>query len=250
MLVEDILQRVHSLYSKGVQSRDTRLKDRQIYSKLLSVRNLLLYQKINKKQTINQWTYQNLPCIEMIMAPADQCPCVPEVGCKFLRSKYKLPKPIESVGGHLIKDVMSIDGSVLYSETSWNSYKNKRGSKYTSTKPDYFFKDDYLFISHKKGPSVISVYGIFEDPFEAEKFPSTCKEKQSCKSIYEVDFPIDSSLIEALIAMTSEELITNFKSRMADVTNNSQDDIEGDEEEQEQQRQQQEQNRARRRNNG
>lgn len=243
MLVEEILQRVHSLYSKGVQSDDSRLKDRQIYNKLLSIRSLLLSQKLNKKQEISQWTYQNLPCVEMIMASPDECPCAPRVGCKILRSKYKIPRPVESLGGHIIKDVMSIDGSQSYSESSWNSFKNKSGSKYTANKPDYFFKDDYLFISHSKGPSVISLYGIFEKPFEAETFPGSCKKEENCISIFEMEFPIDSSLVEALIALTAEELIENFRSRVADISNNANDDISLDEEEQEQQQRQQRQQR-------
>ena len=42
MILRDIIQRVLSLYNKGLQSDDNRLKPRHIYNKLITVRSLLL----------------------------------------------------------------------------------------------------------------------------------------------------------------------------------------------------------------
>ena len=39
MIIGDIIQRIQSLYSKGVQSDDTRLKSRHIYNVLITNRN-------------------------------------------------------------------------------------------------------------------------------------------------------------------------------------------------------------------
>lgn len=226
MQLREIIQRVQSLYSKGVQTDDTRLTPRHIYSKLLTVRILLIFQKINKKQQLSDWSFQTLPCVEMITAPAHECPCLPSVGCKILRSKHPLPKPIEGINGHLIRSVNSIDGSILYDEISWNAYKNKKGSKYTSQKPDFFIRNDHIYITHRRGPKVLSITGIFEDPVEAETYPSFCKEVivDPCRDIQDMEFPIDGNLIEGLLTLTNEELLRVFKGLSQDRRNNSRDD--------------------------
>ena len=41
MLVKELVQRIQSLYSKGVQSDDTRLSSPHIYNKLITVRSKL-----------------------------------------------------------------------------------------------------------------------------------------------------------------------------------------------------------------
>ena len=66
MKVHEIIQRVQSLYSKGCQSDDSRLSPRHIYSKLVSLRSKYISQQAKKKQKINQWNFQTLPCVELI----------------------------------------------------------------------------------------------------------------------------------------------------------------------------------------
>ena len=53
MLIKEIVQRIQSLYSKGVQSDDSRLSDRHIYNKMITVRSKLISQQHNKKQKIS-----------------------------------------------------------------------------------------------------------------------------------------------------------------------------------------------------
>ena len=91
MIIKEVIQRVQSLYSKGVESDDTRLSSRHIYNKLLTVRAKLFQEKINKKQFISPYSYSEFNCIELIKVPVHECPCVPPLGCCTLRSKYKFP---------------------------------------------------------------------------------------------------------------------------------------------------------------
>jgi len=94
MLIKEIIQRIQSLYSKGVQSDDTRLTDRHIYNKMVTVRSKLVSQEAKKKQKINQWSYQTLSCVELIKAQPNECPCIAPPGCEILRSKYPIPKMV------------------------------------------------------------------------------------------------------------------------------------------------------------
>ena len=132
MKVEELIQRVLSAYNKGVQSDDNRLTPRHIYSTILSVRSKLLSEESEKKQKVNQWNYQTLPCVELIKTYPNECPCIPPIGCMILKSKYKLPRPLTNYDSHLIQSVSSLDGSIMFSETSWNEKKYKKGNKYTS----------------------------------------------------------------------------------------------------------------------
>ena len=60
MKVIEIIQRIQSLYSKGAQSDDSRLSDRHIYNKLLTLRSKYISQQAKKKQKVNQWNFQVL----------------------------------------------------------------------------------------------------------------------------------------------------------------------------------------------
>ena len=229
MKVGEIIQRVQSLYSRGVQSDDVRLEDRHIYNKMITVRSKLISQEAKKRQKINQWSYQTLNCIELIKAQAHECPCLPPIGCEILRSKYPIPKPLTDLNTHLIQSVTTLDGSIIFSEISWSEKKYKSSNKYTANKPDYYMRNNYLYITHKSGLKVITLTGLFDDPLEAEKFPSYCNEDCQdcfdCESMLEKEFPIDNDMIDTLIDMSKIELIEQFSQMTGDLTNNSSDNI-------------------------
>lgn len=231
MILRNIIQRIQSGYSKGVQSVDSRLSSRHIYNKFLTVRATLLYQKANKKQKISDWNYQTLNCVELIEVPSHQCPCIPPLGCEILRSKYKLPRPITGLSSHLIKAVTSITGENIYSEITLKEKQYKKGNKYTSNKPDYFIEDGYLYTTHTKGsPRILKIILLSGDPQQAKKFESYCEdcpECIECESPLDMDFPIDEEMGEALITIAAEELIKEFNGlgREDKISNSSDDSI-------------------------
>ncbi len=229
MTIGENLQRVQSLYSSGVQSDDSRLSSRHIYNKLLSVRAKLITQKINKKQQISQWNYQPLRCVELIEVPIHECPCLPPIGCKILRTKYKLPKPLNSLTSHMLKSVTSIDGQIVFGEISWIEKKYSKGNKYTSQKPDYFIRDGYLFITVKNesSPMLLYIEGLFEDPIEVYEFTSFCDcgdgVDTECIDVKDLEFPIDLEQVDTLIELAAKELVEFFLRVPEDKTNDSRD---------------------------
>lgn len=229
MILGELIQRVQSLYSKGVQSDDSRLYPGHIYSKLASVRAMLIFQKSNKKQIISPWNYQTLPCIQLEMVSPNDCPCVPAIGCKVARTAFRLPEAINNMDGSLIQFVSSIEGSIEYSESTWEEQKYKGGRKYTKSKSEYYIRDQYLYLNMKSdSPGTISLTGLFLDPILASTFPSICddcSECQSCDSFYDLDFPIDNELIEPLLQMTTQELVIMFSQLSYDDSNDNKDNI-------------------------
>ena len=228
MLIEEIIQRVQSLYSKGVQSDDSRLSSRHIYNKLLTVRSRLISQEAKKKQKISQWNYQTISCIEMIEVPSHECPCIPPVGCDILRSKYKLPKPLSGLSGSLIQSVTTIDRLTKINEISISAIKSLAGNKYSKKDLSYFIEDGFLYISTPTKLQVIRLVGLFEDPIlvrKYENFCSTCTECDNCVDYEKEEFPIDNDMIDGLLELTVQELVIMFSQSVQDLTNNSVDDI-------------------------
>ena len=227
MKISEVIQRVQSLYSRGVQSDDSRLTSRHIYNKLITTRAKLLVQRANKKQRISQWNYQTLPCVALEKVPVHDCPCLPPIGCDIYRTKYPLPKPLTSLNTTLIQSVLSLDGSLSFDEILMHNVKNKKGSKYTKYKPDYFIKNEYLYLILVRGIDLITITALFQDPVEAYQYPSYCEEDcedcQDCESPLDKEFPIDSELVDTLISLAVQELIIMFSQAKEDTLNNSRD---------------------------
>ena len=225
MLLADIIQRVQSLYSKGVQSDDSRLTPRHIYSKVLTTWNKLVSQEAKKNQKTNEWNYITLSCVEMIKAPIHECACLPSIGCEVTRTKLPLPKPLTNLNAHLISSVTSIDGHLIFTEVTFKEAKYQGSNKYTATKPTYYIRNGYLYLTSMKGvmPSIISVTGLWEDPLAS--YISYCGEDPAdvCNSPMEMDFPIDMDMVDTLVELASKELVTFFNQQKEDLTNDGKD---------------------------
>ena len=237
--IGNIIQRVQSLYSKGVESDDSRLMRRHIYDKMLSVRSLLIFNKVNKKQFLSKFMYTYLPCVQLKLVEGNDCPCIPAPGCRILRTVHKLPRPINSKTGYILDSVMSINGAIIFHEVTHKSKLWREHDKYTSAKPDFFIKDDYLYITSTRKLKAISILGLFVDPIEAENFPSFCNKEVDniCPSNpMDIEFPIDEEMVDALIEVVLSELTAGFRLGNEDYRNNSRDD--NDEQPQQKQSQQ------------
>lgn len=225
MKIGELIQRVQSLYSKGVQSDDTRLSNRHIYNKLLTVRSLLVSQKVNKKQRVSSWLLQTMPCVEIVKVPKHQCPCLPPVGCDIYRSKFKLPKPVSGLNGHMIQQVTTIDRSTKIDEVAMSSINYRGGNKYTAKKMNFFIDNGFLYLTLPTKIKAVSVTGLFEDPFEVSNFKGLCDSDTNadCIDIMEQEFPLEADKIDTLIELSVKELVEMFSNMREDITNNTRD---------------------------
>lgn len=228
MIIGEAIARVKHPHNKGIESGDSRLSNRLIYSKLRTVRERLLSQEIKKRQALSEWSYQTIPCIEMIIAPSHECPCIPSEGCEILRSKYKIPEIFTDNNKHIIKSVSKIVGTSSNSqfyETTWMGVKNNTGNKFAKHPQEFFIHNGYLYIINNKKLEVITMVALFNDPIEAVKFAQQgkCETVTTCTSYLEYDLHIDGKLDEALLQLTSEEIIYIY-AQMKDDTRNDSDD--------------------------
>jgi len=232
MIINEVIQRVQSLYSKGVESDDTRLSSRHIYNKLLTVRAKLFQEKADKNKFISPYVYSEINCLELIKVPIHECPCLPPLGCCTLRSKYKFPSILTNRNGLMVKSVTTLDGRIRYSETDFETEHWANSNRYTSSKASYYFANDYLYVTMEDPNNdddearVVRVELMLEDPLDAIKYPSYCPSNQDCTSYRDVDFKIESAMVEPLIQLTAQELIQVFNAGQEDSSNNTKDNPE------------------------
>lgn len=207
MLIKEIIKRFHEAYVTKADV-ETLPSNRRIYSKVRTLRSKLISQSVNKKQNISNWNFQTLPCIEMILADINECPCLPDLGFRILKSKHKIPRPLTDLNSHMFKSVVGLDGMTTYFETSFNARQYKKGAKYTKGSTDFFFHNGYIWMNSKLYPEMIPLTGLFEDPLEVSRFINECcSGPQNCTSYLDFDFPVDSSMFDTIIEMGVPELI-------------------------------------------
>jgi hypothetical protein len=226
MYIKEVIERIQSLYSRGVSSDESRLSDRHIYNKILSVRMQLLAQQLKKKQRIRDWNYSVLPCVELIKVPNHECPCLGDLGCDVFRTKLPIPRVLTDSNRHYIEFVMSVENSQRIEEVSRQGVIYLKGNKYTGNKPKFLFENGYLYFPIKKSPGVVKIKLLAEDPLEAMHYPSLCDDCQNCTDCipaYDHEFNIDGDLIEPLIDICVQEIIVIFGQRPEDKDNNSRD---------------------------
>ena len=225
MLIAEIIERIQSLYSRGVSSDESRLSDRHVYNKALSVRMQLLAQQIKKKQRISDWNYTVFPCVELIKVPSHECSSLGDLGCDVYRTKFQIPSVMTDANRHYIEFVMSVDSGMKIEEVTRQGVLYLKGNKYTGTKPKYLFENGYLYFPLKKNPGIVKIKLLAEDPLEAHNYPSLCEctDCDDCLPIYDHSFDIDGDLIEPLIGICVQEIIVIFGQKKEDRASNSRD---------------------------
>ena len=226
MTTGELIDRVQSLYSKGTKSDDSRLSSRFIYSKLLSVRAILIKQLRSKNNRLNSDNYTILNCIKLIKVDAINCPCIPVTGCKVYRSEFKIPSIIEERDRLIIEFVSSLDNSVIFTMSDVIKYRFSSGNRFNSN--FYIYQNGYIYVYGKKLPKYIMIKAVLENP--SETYEGDCEEECigcGCMSNYDKEFPIQSALIEPMLEFTNKELIGMFSQMREDLSNDNKDSIIG-----------------------
>jgi hypothetical protein len=172
MIIAEIIERIQSLYSVGVSNDETRLSDRHVYNKTLTVRMQLLSQQLKKKQRMSDWNYTILPCVELIKVPSHECACLGDLGCDVYRTKFKIPRVMTDSNRHYIEYVMSIDNGMRIEETT-RHYPSicEECQECIDCKPTYehTFDIDGDLIEPLIDICVQEIIGIFGQKKEAQK---------------------------------------------------------------------------------
>lgn len=215
MTYKDIVSQVKAAFHQGVAPQSQRLSSRHIIGIALRKRSRLLAQERESKTLKDKFLLQSI-CIPLIEVDKHECSCVSINGCKVLRSKDKIPTPLKESA----KQVVSIDGSISFSPTSFKDYKSFQRLKVNS--PKFYIMNEYLYISGMEELQWVKLIDIFEDPYAADNFSSCLEEGEVsfCDSALDTEFRILPKLEDGVVTLVIEELFKSWQSGSQDIVNN------------------------------
>lgn len=192
--LNELVYDIKNIAYGGFQSDDVPVSDRQVAYWINQERAVLIAQLFSANKTIPESLIQFLECVDMECLDPAEC-CDIESCERVLRSTQKLPQTIHRNGRNTIFDVSSVDKTVGFTETNYIRQRTNKYSKYTGTKPRWFIKNNYLYLTNTHELEVVSLSGIFEDPTEALLF-KTC-DGVACWD-WDSPYPITSRLASVI----------------------------------------------------
>lgn len=208
MTIREAIARVTTAYNRGVGSDDSALRNRAVYSKLKDAyADLLNDPRLRVK--VDDFSKTTIDCVELCDSTPYECGCLPDLGCVVKRSKYKLPKPIFNQNKLQFGPVRTIDGSTEYTILAQGKVAYSKYAKYASKLEHAFIKNDYLYVvTSRDNEELVSITGVFADPFEVAEFKTICGVKISpCLSILDAEFPMVSDVQDKVINKVIEEMV-------------------------------------------
>lgn len=197
-----------------VTSRESYFSDEYVYTALLKNRNLLLHRELAKKKKDNDYLGKTI-CMPLCIDTFHDCTCVPEgLGCKVLRSKYKLPKYI-TVFDRLYIEVLKLTGQTIINFKKPRLGKNNKYRKSGNT-PYAAISNQYLYVFNIPDNllDLVLIKLIPEDPAQLQLIPE-CNpngdESGSCYSPHTDDFLLEGHLYEPLFKMTLQDMGVTLK---------------------------------------
>lgn len=217
MRVREIISIFLEELSGGIPSDDTNVRPRRIYSLAKAARAKILGDAMKNGKTVSESNYTTIPCIPVVEVTANECGCIPKVGCKYYKADCPLPQ-ITAAGDNLLSDITTMDGTVRFSKINWDQIKYTQYDKYTSDDPKYYVKNGVIYLLHvPKGLQVITARAILDDPTEITEACYYCPTTlDTCGSKLDQDFSLDRKYMPQLFQLMRFMLI------------NQNQDVEGD----------------------
>jgi len=227
--VQELVDRVQNLYSKGIPSQQTRLRPRSIYSTYKSKAAKVLEQRLNKKQAVGDLQYTFL-CVELEKVPIQECIALVGKGCEIWRSKCNLPSPIVSRSKQEIESVTSVDSNIEFNPSMWSSFKYSKHDTYTPNSPQYFLRNNKIYVTGNvdaiTGNAIeyILVSVLVEDPVAALQFCNTnIQGEAECFDPFAVSLNLTGQDYDNAVILTIEELIGIFTKNKEDISHDAKD---------------------------
>lgn len=222
MTRKEAIDRIKTPLNHGVESDDSTLKDRYIYSLLKTNRAKILRQRLNDGKYISSFNYTTIACLPLEHGKFSDCPCFTD-DCYILRSKDVIPPIVSSIVGDELK-VYTIQG-VKIDPTSKVKSDHNQYRKTNQEQIGYFIYNNRLYITGTTELKVVTVSAIFSDPMDVEGINACDTEGNEIGSCYDSlkdDFPIDDELFDMVESLIFDKL-KEYKSNPQDNENNAKD---------------------------
>lgn len=227
-LLSEIIATLRDLPRRGNgDSDDNNYTDRQLAFVINYYRALLIKRDKDKGKYITEYYVQDLGKVELVKADPHTpgCPVDPLIGC-VLRTKEKLPVPIDTNSQSLVTFVGSMEGQP-FQRTNYNKSQFGMFSKYSGKLTKWYQVDEYVYIINPPSPTMkyINIQGVFEDPVKAHLFVKTC-EGQDCadENDFDFEYPMSLTLVDSIYKLYIQTEVRSATALPNDTTNNTKDD--------------------------
>lgn len=229
MLLSKIVYNIRNLIAGGILSDDENLSKLQVAFMVNYYRAKLLKQDQDKGHVAQTSYIQNLGVVDIIQADKNECCQLGFTTECILRTKFKVPKPLETRQGLNLTFVGLLDGTPFTKETH-NSTFWSFASKYTGKLPKWYYFNGYIYLVNPVSIMLdaINIQGIFEEPLVANQFKSCdCPGNEiDCGktfSSYDFDYPIPMHQVDIVVKMVAQTEVALLRSIPNDISNNSVD---------------------------
>lgn len=155
-------------------------------------------------------------CLDLIPSKFFDCSCImPEHNCLILRTQVQIPEYLNSKDKPML-EVRLLDGTVV-NHISFTTLKKAAFSRTAANKLGWFVFNNFLYIVGSLTLEKVMLTGIFEDPMSVAKFQD-CETGEVCYND-NMDYPIDSSLINALHELVIQRLLPTLNLPQDDENN-------------------------------
>lgn len=206
-------------------SDDSGISTRLSLYNILRQRAFILSEKMRARRILSKFNYQTIPCIELCEIQEHECPCAPNEGYTFLKTKLAVPKPVYN-----FKSVTSIDGSITYDFVEWDKFVYKINSriKAQSSAPYYTVKTigdhSYIYVYNDEHKKFVTVTAIYENPIQVQLFPDCEGKVNECARPLDLEFIIDPDLLSVIMDMTFDRHFRPMQT-FNDTVSNDNDDV-------------------------
>lgn len=207
------------------QTDDSLYTDQFLYHLLTGATSTLHRRNIEKDRKVSPWNTQSY-CISLEVANSHDCSCVP-VGCKVLKSKDKIPTPLNSDNGPMMKvytldhvEIFRVDEAEQRASMLHPIKKNRLSYSIVNGKIVLWNGNTDHII-----PRAITVKGLFNDVTEWASIEA-CDESGNttgncCYDIDNDNFPLDEDFTFAAYGLVLQQLGLALQKKSDDNNNNN-----------------------------
>lgn len=170
MTEQHLISDIRNEATSGSNPDDFRIEDSQISYWVDQCRATLIAQSLQKRPDINDTWLQTISCLSLIQVDKSEC-CEIQTGCMILRTELQLPETVDNNSDNLIIRVEDSMGNIISKSNNFESKYNTY-MKYTSNKPKWFLKNNYIYIINSDFLSNINITGIWDRPSDLTAFTS------------------------------------------------------------------------------
>jgi hypothetical protein len=200
MTIREIISGIRVVIDKGNPSDDSPFTNQYFYHLMKIYRGVLLNEKL-KDPTYNYvLNLQTLECIELVATEKNECCEKLPSGCKWLKSKTKIPNTIND----LIYKVYNDRGDAYTRIASESSKSFKRYGFGQTNDYKYLIKNGFLYVPDLNSPKWVKIEGLFYDDAAVK---SLCGD--IC-DLLDTEFPIDDRLLNNMYAMIYDKILKTY----------------------------------------